>query len=316
MDTATRFETDAGGGGARLDRFLAERMEGVSRAAVQRLIADRRVLVNGKAVKAHQRLRPGDRVEVCVPPPRPTGIQAEPVPLSVLYEDDDLLVVDKPAGMIVHPAGRIVSGTLVNALLARCPDLSGIGGALKPGIVHRLDKGTSGCIVVAKGDEAHRLLAAQVARREVCKEYLAVVRGAPPAKRGIVEGLIARHPVERKRMAVRKDRGRLSVTRYEVRERFDGFSLVSLLPGTGRTHQIRVHMAHLGCPLLGDTLYGGRGAKRREGPEAERPMLHARRLGFRHPRTGAEVRVEAPVPEDLLRVLAALRAKTESTTRE
>ena len=281
MDTATRFETDAGGGGARLDRFLAERMEGVSRAAVQRLIADRRVLVNGKAVKAHQRLRPGDRIEVSVPPPRPTGIRAEPVPLSVLYEDDDLLVVDKPAGMIVHPAGRIVTGTLVNALLARCPDLSGIGGALKPGIVHRLDKGTSGCIVVAKGDEAHRLIAAQFARREVYKEYLAVVRGAPPAGRGVVEGLIARHPVERKRMAVRKDRGRLSVTRYEVRERFEGFSLVSLLLGTGRTHQIRVHMAHLGCPLLGDTLYGGRGAKRGEGPGAARPMLHARRLGDR-----------------------------------
>ena len=307
MDTVTRHAVDAGGRGERVDRFLAGRMEGSSRAAVQRLIEDGRVLVNGRAVKAHQRLRAGDHVEVSVPPPVPSVIRAEPVPLSVLHEDADLLVVNKPAGMIVHPAGRIVAGTLVNALLARCPDLSGIGGELKPGIVHRLDKGTSGCIAVAKSDSAHRAVAAQFARREVYKEYLAIVRGAPPAARGVVEGLIARHPVERKRMAVRRDRGRASVTRYEVLERFEGFSLVSLRLHTGRTHQIRVHMAHLGCPVLGDALYGGRRGRGAAGG-AERPMLHAWRLGFRHPRTGRELRVEAPVPDDFSRVLAALRA--------
>ncbi|MEI6633600.1 MAG: RluA family pseudouridine synthase [Chlamydiota bacterium] len=295
--------------GERLDRFLVGRMDGFSRAAVQRLIEGGRVLVNGRAVKAHQRVRAGDRAEVSVPPPAETGLLAEDVPLVVLYEDGDLLVVDKPPGMIVHPAGRIVAGTLVNALLARCPDLSGIGGELKPGIVHRLDKGTSGCIAVAKCDEAHRLISAQFARREVYKEYLAIVHGAPPGPRGIVEGLIARHPVERKRMAVRRDRGRESVTRYEVIERFGGFSWVSLRLHTGRTHQIRVHMAHLGCPVLGDPLYGRGRTRTAAGVEAGRPMLHAWRLGFAHPTSGRALRFEAPIPGDIARVLAALRAE-------
>lgn len=298
--------------GERVDRFLAGRMGGFSRAAVQRLIGRGSVLMNGRAVKAHQRVRPGDRIEVSVPPPAKTGLLAEEVPLSVLYEDADLLVVDKPSGMIVHPAGRIVAGTLVNALLARCPDLSGIGGELKPGIVHRLDKGTSGCIAVAKNDAAHRAISAQFARREVYKEYLAIVHGAPPNPRGVVEGLIARHPVERKRMAVRRDRGRVSVTRYEVLERFDGFSWVSLRLHTGRTHQIRVHMAHLGCPVLGDALYGRRKTRTAAGIEAERPMLHAWRLGFRHPSSGGELRFEAPVPGDIMRVLEALRAEEKT----
>ena len=309
MDTVTRHAVDAGAGGERVDRFLAGRMEGFSRAAVQRLIEDGRVLVNGLTVRARRLVRPGDRIEVSVPPPVRTGLAAEEVPLTVLHEDADLLVVDKPAGMIVHPAGRIVTGTLVNALLARCPDLSGIGGELKPGIVHRLDKGTSGCIAVAKNDAAHRAISAQFARREVYKEYLAIVHGAPPAPRGVLEGLIARHPVERKRMAVRRDRGREAVTRYEVLERFDGFSWLALRLHTGRTHQIRVHMAHMGCPVLGDVLYARRRERTAAGVEAGRPMLHAWRLGFRHPSTGEELRFEAPVPADIARVLAALRGE-------
>lgn len=305
----TLIEVGRENDGDRVDRFLAGRMGGFSRAAVQRLIETGCVLVNGRAVKARHRIRPGDRVEVSVPPPVRTGLLAEEIPLAVLYEDADLLVVDKPPGMIVHPAGRIVTGTLVNALLARCPDLSGIGGELKPGIVHRLDKGTSGCIAVAKNDSAHRAISAQFARREVYKEYLAIVHGAPPGPRGVMEGLIARHPVERKRMAVRRDRGRASVTRYEVLERFDGFSWIALRLHTGRTHQIRVHMAHLGCPVLGDALYGRRKTRTAAGVEAERPMLHAWRLGFRHPTSGEELRFEAAIPADIARVLNALRAE-------
>jgi len=281
---------------------------------VQRLIEGGRVLVNGRAVKARQRVRLGDRVEVSVPPPAKTGLLAEDIPLVVLYEDGDLLVVDKPPGMIVHPAGRIVAGTLVNALLARCPDLSGIGGELKPGIVHRLDKGTSGCIAVAKCDAAHRLISAQFARREVYKEYLAIVHGAPPGSQGVLDGLIARHPVERKRMAVRRDRGRESVTRYEVLERFAGFSWVALRLHTGRTHQIRVHMAHAGCPVLGDVLYGRGRTRTAAGVEVERPMLHAWRLGFAHPTSGMALRFEAPIPRDIARVLAALRAEVKDST--
>lgn len=265
--------------------------------------------MNGAAVKPGHRLRGGERIDFSVPPPAPAAPAAEDAPLDVLHEDDDLLVINKPPGMIVHPAGRIVSGTLVNALLARCRDLSGVGGELKPGIVHRLDKGTSGCIVVAKNDAAHRAISAQFARREVEKEYLAIVHGAPPGGRGVVDAPIARHPVERKRMAVRKDRGRESATSYETLERFVGFSLAALRLRTGRTHQIRVHMAHLGCAVLGDALYGRRKPAEAEGVRAARPMLHAWRIGFVHPAGGVTLRVEAPIPPDFAAVLEALRAE-------
>jgi 23S rRNA pseudouridine1911/1915/1917 synthase len=304
-----RIAVGAEAAGERLDRFLAGRMDGFSRSAVQRLVAGGRVLVNGAAVKPGHRLRGGERIDFSVPPPAPAAPAAEDAPLDVLHEDDDLLVINKPPGMIVHPAGRIVSGTLVNALLARCRDLSGVGGELKPGIVHRLDKGTSGCIVVAKNDAAHRAISAQFARREVEKEYLAIVHGAPPGGRGVVDAPIARHPVERKRMAVRKDRGRESATSYETLERFVGFSLAALRLRTGRTHQIRVHMAHLGCAVLGDALYGRRKPAEAEGVRAARPMLHAWRIGFVHPAGGVTLRVEAPIPPDFAAVLEALRAE-------
>ncbi len=304
-----RIAVGAEAAGERLDRFLAGRMDGCSRSAVQRLVAGGRVLVNGAAVKPGHRLRGGERIDFSVPPPAPAAPAAEDAPLDVLHEDDDLLVINKPPGMIVHPAGRIVSGTLVNALLARCRDLSGVGGELKPGIVHRLDKGTSGCIVVAKNDAAHRAISAQFARREVEKEYLAIVHGAPPGGRGVVDAPIARHPVERKRMAVRKDRGRESATSYETLERFVGFSLAALRLRTGRTHQIRVHMAHLGCAVLGDALYGRRKPAEAEGVRAARPMLHAWRIGFVHPAGGVTLRVEAPIPPDFAAVLEALRAE-------
>jgi 23S rRNA pseudouridine1911/1915/1917 synthase len=210
--------------------------------------------------------------------------------------------------MVVHPAGRIVRGTLVNALLARCTDLSGVGGELKPGIVHRLDRGTSGCIAVAKNDRSHLALSAQFARREVMKEYLAIVHGTPPRERGSIEGLIGRHPVDRKKMAVRRDRGRRAVTRFEVVERFPAHALVKVMLATGRTHQIRVQMAHLGLPVLGDAVYGRKKEQRIGGLEIGRPMLHAWRLGFVHPRTGRDILVEAPVPEDFTCALRQLRS--------
>ncbi len=247
-------------------------------------------------------------MDVSFPPPVDSRIVAEDVPLHLLYDDADLLVIDKPAGMIVHPAGRIVSGTLVNALLARRSDLSGIGGELKPGIVHRLDKGTSGCIVVAKNDDTHQNLSGQFARREVRKEYLALLHGSLARDTGTVDGLIGRHPVQRKRMAVRRDKGRRALTRFEVVERIGGCTLVKIHLQTGRTHQIRVHMAHLGHPVVGDAVYGGRRPLVIGTMNVERPMLHAWRIGFTHPHTGKTVSVEAPLPDDINRLIGYLRS--------
>jgi len=283
-------------------------MPGQSRAAIQRLIGRSLVRLNGKPVKSHHPVHGGDTVELRIPEPEAPELQPQNIPLKVLYEDADLLVVDKPAGMVAHPAGGIVTGTLVNALLWHCRTLSGIGGVLKPGIVHRLDKGTSGCIAVAKNDAAHRALAEQFARREIRKEYLAILHGVLRRDEGLVEGLIARHPVDRTRMAVRRDRGKASSTGFTVLERFAGSTFVKVRLQTGRTHQIRVHMAHLGHPVLGDAVYGKRKAQVVGDLKIERPMLHAWRLGFRHPRTGADVGLEAPLPEDMERALQKLRS--------
>jgi 23S rRNA pseudouridine1911/1915/1917 synthase len=283
-------------------------LEGLSRAGIQRLIKGAHVRLNGKLVTPHHRVWAGDEVNVTFPPPVDSSVAAEDAPLRVLYEDADLLVIDKPAGMIVHPAGKIVSGTLVNALLARCKDLSGIGGELKPGIVHRLDKGTSGCIVVAKNDDTHLKLSGYFARREVRKEYLALLHGSLYPGAGTVDGPIGRHPVQRKRMAVRRDKGRRALTRFEVVERIGGCTLVRIDLQTGRTHQIRVHMAHLGHPIAGDAVYGRRRPRSIGAMSIERPMLHAWRIGFAHPRTGKAVRVEAPWPEDIKSLIDYLRS--------
>ncbi|MDD5557677.1 MAG: RluA family pseudouridine synthase [bacterium] len=301
------WEAGPGDDGMRLDMFLVGRLPDCSRAAVQRLIADGRVALDGRAARSHRRVRCGDRVAVAIPPPEAPTVAPEERPLEALHEDADLIVINKPAGMIVHPAGRVTAGTLVNALLGRRTGLSGVGGVLKPGIVHRLDKGTSGCILVAKNDRAHLGLSAQFARREVFKEYLAVVHGEPPAGGGTLEGLIGRHPGDRKRMAVLRDRGRRAVTRFEVLERFGTCALVRLELETGRTHQIRVQMAHLGFPVVGDPVYGRRRPRIVAGVEAARPMLHAARIGFAHPRTGRRLLVGAPLPADFERFLAALR---------
>ena len=264
------------------------------------------VTVNGAPCRPSQAVRVGDLVELTIPPPTPLDLAPEDIPVPIVYEDDDLLVVDKPAGLTVHPAPGHPSHTLVNALLALRPNLSGIGGTQRPGIVHRLDKDTSGLMLVAKRDAAHHSLAAQLQARRVHKRYLALVWGCPRPESGTVDAPIARHPADRKRMAVVQG-GRASVTHYTVLERFPEASLVEARPVTGRTHQIRVHMASLGCPLVGDALYGPR-----KTTLVARHFLHAASLAFRLPSTGETVKVSAPLPPDLQAALDALRddAKT------
>lgn len=274
--------------GARLDLFLAERAGELSRSRIQALVRAGHVTVDGGVARPSQKLQAGEKVRLIEPPPTASETLPEEIPLSILHEDDDLLVIDKPAGMVVHPAAGNTGRTLVNALLHHCGSLSVIGGEERPGIVHRLDKDTSGCIVVARNDTAHRHLSAQFAERTVSKIYLAVVAGRPRQPAGTIDAPIARHPVHRKKMAVR-DGGRSARTDYRVLSELPGSSLVECVLHSGRTHQIRVHMKHLGHPLLGDPIYGKSG-------DAPRLMLHAWRLGFEHPRSGARLAFEAPLP--------------------
>ena len=242
-------------------------------------------------------------MELAVPPAAPSELRPEAIPLEIVLEDADLLVVNKPAGLTVHPAPGHPSGTLVNALLSAVPDLAGIGGTVRPGIVHRLDKDTSGLLVVAKSDEAHRALAAQFKAHTAQRTYLAVVRGRMPRDEGTITAALGRHPAHRKRFAV-VPRGRAAVTHYAVLERFRAATLVACRLETGRTHQIRVHLAHSGHPLVGDPVYG-----RARAPEIARQALHAARLEFMHPRTGRRVTCTAPLPEDMARLLARLRGE-------
>jgi 23S rRNA pseudouridine1911/1915/1917 synthase len=286
--------------GERLDVFLA-RAAGISRAAAQRLIAEGAVTASGvPRRRPAERLQAGERLEVRLPPPRPAVPEPEAVPLRIVYEDDHLLVIDKPAGMTVHPAPGHARGTLVNAVLAHCPDLPGIGGVQRPGIVHRLDKDTSGLIVVAKSEAAHQGLATQLKERRVKKTYLALVRGRLEPAAAVIDAPIGRDPSNRRRMAVVPAGGREARTAYVVRASYPGYTLVEARPETGRTHQVRVHFASLGRPLAGDVLYGGS----RE--LAPRQFLHAWRLRFRHPIDGRELSFEAPLPADLEGVIAEL----------
>jgi 23S rRNA pseudouridine1911/1915/1917 synthase len=314
----------------RFDVALAQ-LAGVTRAQARRWIDAGRARVGGRAARASQRVAAGDRIEAEPPGPVAARVLPEPLDVPVLYEDDDLVVVDKPAGLVVHPAPGHPSGTLVNGLLHRCGDLAGIGGVLRPGIVHRLDRGTSGVLVVAKRDAAHAALAAQFAEHSVERVYLAIVRAAPASSAGRIERAIGRHPRDRKRMSVGGGAARPAATAWRVLERFParGCALLEVRPETGRTHQIRVHLASAGMPVAGDPLYGrarggrtasgGReppsveraasraGAKVAVAPRLDRPALHAALLGFTHPRTGARVRFEAPPPEDFREALARLR---------
>jgi 23S rRNA pseudouridine1911/1915/1917 synthase len=299
---------DERGAGARLDRFLAERLPALSRARLQALIEAGRVRVDGRAAKAAARLRPGQEISVSVPAAEPARPRPEAIPLAVVHEDAHLLVVDKPAGLVVHPGAGRASGTLVNALLHHVHDLSGVGGVLRPGIVHRLDRGTSGLMVVAKDDQTHRALARQFADRLVEKEYLAVVLGVPARAEGVIEAPIGRDPVHRRRMSVRAPRGRSARSSYRVLEAFDGAALLRVRIHTGRTHQIRVHLAALGHPVAGDATYGGRRTRARAALESlTRPALHAARLAFDHPATGQRLAFDSPLPPDLQEVLRALR---------
>ena len=291
-----RLELTASRGGERLDIFLAQEAGELTRSQIKRLIEDGMVLVNGQPGRPSQRVRAGDHVSLTVPPPRPIALEPEEIPLSVVYQDDHLLVIDKPAGLTVHPAPGHPSGTLVNALLAMVPDLKGIGGAIRPGIVHRLDKETSGLMVVAKTHQAHLKLSRRIKERQVKKGYLALVSGALTPREGVIDAPIGRNPRNRKKMAVVDD-GRTARTRYKVLRSNKQYSLVEVILETGRTHQIRVHFASLGHPLVGDRVYGKRS------PFLDRQFLHAHLLGFAHPGTGAWREFTSPLPADLQAVL-------------
>jgi 23S rRNA pseudouridine1911/1915/1917 synthase len=279
--------------GERLDRFVAAKMPELSRSRVQALVKSGGVLLNGVEARSSETVRDGDEVAVLVPDAAPMlDIQAENIPLTILHEDADLLVLDKPAGLVVHPGAGNPTGTLVQALLHHCSDLSGIGGVERPGIVHRLDKETSGCLVIAKNDTAHQSLSAQFAERTVEKTYLAVAIGTPRRATGVIDAPIGRHPVHRQKMkVVSEEKGRAAATQYRVIASGEGLSLIECLPKTGRTHQIRVHLKHIGHPIAGDPVYGKRGA-------FERHLLHAWKLAFDHPRTGQRMSFIAPVPAD------------------
>lgn len=293
--------------GERVDRYVADRVEALSRTTVQRLIDEGSLTVNDLVPTAAQRLRAGDRVQVSIPGPRPIGLAPEAIPLDIVYEDSDLIVINKAAGMVVHPGAGHGSSTLVNALLAHCSDLAGIGGDLRPGIVHRLDRDTSGLIVVAKHDRALQSLQRQFKRRTVAKIYVALVMGSLAQTEGIIEAPIARDPRNRQRMAVVAS-GKPASTRWSVVRRYHDhaggwFTLIDVSLLTGRTHQIRVHMAWLGHPLAGDVMYG------KAGDLTPRQFLHARELAFEHPISGQPMRFTAPLPRDLEAVLEALEAE-------
>jgi 23S rRNA pseudouridine1911/1915/1917 synthase len=300
----------------RLDTFLRGKFPAVSRGAIQRLIEQGHIRINGRPVKATHTPRAGERVDVCWPEARPAEAQPQEMPLEILYEDELLLVLNKEPGLVVHPAAGHEDKTLVNALLHHCAgQLSGIGGMARPGIVHRLDKETSGCLVVAKTDEAHVALSAQFAMRKVEKVYETIVCGELQRDSGEIKAAIARHPSHRKRMAVETEGGRAARTSYHVLERLRGATLVEALLHTGRTHQIRVHFQFLGFPVVGDRTYGNRQNQRLTeltGYDAPRQLLHAARLSFTHPRTGRRMSFHAKRPEDFEDALMALRLNVES----
>jgi 23S rRNA pseudouridine1911/1915/1917 synthase len=297
----------------RLDTWLRSKFPAVSRGALQRLIDEGHIRVNGRTVKPTHRPRAGEQVEVHWPEAREPAVQPEPIPLEILHEDEGLLVLNKPPGLVVHPASGNEARTLVNALLHHCRgQLSGIGGVARPGIVHRLDKDTSGCMVVAKNDEMHLALSAQFASRKVEKIYHAIVCGEVAREKGDIRAAIARHSSHRKCMAVDEEFGREAHTSYRVLERLRGATLAEARLHTGRTHQIRVHFKFLGYPLVGDETYGHRQNQRLSeltGYVAPRQMLHAFHLGFTHPRTSRWLSFEAPLPADFLDALDALRER-------
>ena len=311
--TKAVFTVAPGEQGLRLDIFLSQKDAGLSRSQARRLIDGGEALVDGRPARASYRLRPGERVSLHRPPPAPAGIVAEDIPLDIRYEDDAVLVVDKPAGMVVHPAAGNSRGTLVNALQFHCGRLSSVGGLMRPGIVHRLDKGTSGLMVIAKTDEAHRHLSEQFKKRRVSKHYTVLVHGDLREDEGVIDAPVGRHPVERKKMSTASRRGKAALTRWRVLERYGDCTLLEAQIETGRTHQIRVHLGAMGHPVVGDAVYGG--SKRAADSPAlraalkrlPRQALHAGRLSFLHPLTGRVMSFESPLPADMAEVIDFLK---------
>ncbi len=305
MADLNEFITVEDAAGERIDRFLADELSDRSRSFLQKLIKEQDVKVNDKPVKTSYRLVLGDLVSIHFPEPEKPDIAAEDIPLDILYEDGDIIVVNKPKQMVVHPAPGHYSGTLVNALLYHCRDnLSGINGELRPGIVHRIDMDTTGSLVVCKNDTAHQSLSAQLKEHSIHRVYEAVVHGRFKEDKGRIDSPVGRHPTERKKMSTQTKNGRAAVTHYEVLERFDEFTYIRCRLETGRTHQIRVHMASIGHPLLGDSVYG---PKKCPFPKLQGQTLHARTLGFIHPGTGEYAEFHAPLPEYFTDILGSLR---------
>ena len=288
--------------GERLDRFLTRMQPELTRSHIQKLIASGDVRVDGHAQKPGYKSRGGETVMLVLPAPEATEVLPEDLPLDVLYEDEDIIVVNKARGMVVHPAAGVTHGTLVNALLYHCKDLSGINGEIRPGIVHRLDKDTSGVMVCAKNDRAHVSLAEQIKEKTATRTYIAIVHGNITEEAGTIKGAIGRHPTERKQMAI-VEGGKPAVTHFRVLERYGKYTLVECRLETGRTHQIRVHMTSIGHPLVGDSKYGNRKNPFQIAGQA----LHSKNLILTHPRTGERMSFEAPVPEDMMEIISSLR---------
>lgn len=291
--------------GDRIDRYLSEELEDRSRSYIQKLIKDQYVIVNDKPVKANYRLSLGDRVEIELPEAKEPDIVPENIPVDILYEDQDIIIVNKPKQMVVHPAPGHYTGTLVNALMYHCgSELSGINGTLRPGIVHRIDMDTTGSLVVCKNDMAHQSLSEQLKVHSIRRIYVAVVHGNIKEESGTVNAPIGRHPVERKKMSIHAKNGREAVTHFKVLERFGDYTYIQCELETGRTHQIRVHMASIGHPLLGDEVYGPRKCPF---PNLQGQTLHAKTIGIIHPRSGEYLEINAPLPDYFIQLLDRLR---------
>ncbi|RMH32731.1 MAG: RluA family pseudouridine synthase [Nitrospirae bacterium] len=320
-ETRTELLVTAGEGIKRLDHFLATREPFYSRTALQRLIEEGHIRVNDRTVKPSHKIKPGDRITLILPRPQPIDLTPEPIPLDILYEDDAVLVLNKQAGLVVHPAPGHWTGTLVNALLHHLArgngTLSTIGGRERPGLVHRLDKDTTGVLVIAKTDQAHRFLSAQFKRHSIQRIYEALVWGAPKSRTGQIEVSIGRDTKDRKKFSARTTRPKSSLTMYQLLEQFgDLASRVELVPGTGRTHQLRVHLTSIGCPILGDLTYGGKKVVKVDEIATPRVMLHARDLGFIHPVSQQRLLFHAPLPRDMMQLIEKLRTITKMPVQQ
>ncbi|MDA0739292.1 MAG: RluA family pseudouridine synthase [Nitrospirae bacterium] len=321
VETRTELIVTAGESPKRLDHFLANRDPDFSRTILQRLILNGHITVQGQTVKPSHKIKPGDQIVLIVPRPEPLDMEPEPIPLEILYEDDSLLVLNKQANLVVHPAPGNWSGTLVNALLyhlkTETGSLSNIGGKERPGLVHRLDKNTTGVMVIAKHDQAHANLAAQFKRHSIARVYEALILGVPKRHEGTIDLAIGRDTIERKKFSARTTKPKASATVYRVTERFGTIaSTVDLFPQTGRTHQLRVHLSSIDCPILGDPTYGGKRVSSLEDIPIPRVMLHAKVLGFVHPMTQEEMSFSAPMPADMEETIQQIRTHMDSKTKQ